>query len=439
MIQGVRTFGRVLAGHWPTLLMWFLASTLVHDAWLDIAGYLGGTSAIAGILLVPIAVGVQLVSYVAMFLVIRDALRSLRALAPSPPSARERRREFAQAILAAMLPYIAFYTAQGYMRSDLERYAGAAWGESFNQQMQLLGDSVANMFTPGYDAADYAYDASGRIMDIGISPLTVSIVVAAYALRTVWKRFGDRVPRWLTPVALYLEVLWMWLAVGMVDDVISTSVAWIDARQGVVWLAAVGAWFATHLAPVAWLWNTVTALLGQVFAIMAAPLAWLAIAGTIYGRALPVAKVDLLGRSRRVSQARTRYAGVDASIRRRVDDLTATFTGKFTPLWNALTMMFRAGPMLIGAYVLAYALWALGSQWLRIGAFHAFGPHDVTFWMIAAPLITVAAAAVTEITRIALSASAFDSVLGILDHGGLDRDLKVGPTQVAESDDVRTV
>ncbi len=439
MIQGVRTFGRVLAGHWPTLLMWFLASTLIHDVWLDIAGYFGGTSAIAGILLVPVAVCVQLVSYVAMFLIIRDGLRNLNALAPLPQTRAERRREFVQSILAAMLPYIAFYTAQGFMREDLNRYSSAAWGETFNQQMQLLGDSVTHMFQPGYDEADYVFDMSGRIMDVGVSPLTVSVVVAAYTLRTLWKRFGDRVPKWLTPLAVYLEVLWMWLAVGMVDDIIATSATWIDTRMGVVWLASIAAWFATYLAPVAWVWNTVTALVGQVFAILAKPLAWLAIAGTIYGRSLPVAKLDLLGRSRRWNAARERYGAVDERVRRRIDDITGNFTGKFTPLWNAITMMFRAGPLMIGAYVLAYALWAFGSEWLRIAAFHAFGPQGADFWFPVAPLITVAVAAVTEITRIAMTASAFDSVLGILDRGSLDGERQIGPAEVAQGDDVRTV
>lgn len=407
MISALRTFGRVLWGHWPALLAWYLGGQLIHKYWIEFAGWVGGSTAAGGMLLMPVALMAQLVSYVAMFLVVRDGLRNLRAVAPAVLTGAARRAEFLDAIFAAMVPFVAFYAAQGFLRKDMAFYASEAWEETSAQMWRDWGNGTTS------DSAGFAWD--GRGSDLGITPLSVGILIAAYLLRKLWVRYEGRVPKWLAPVGVYLEAVWIYLGATIIFDVLALANGWVQTRVGVIWLEAFGGWFAEHLAVVSVVWGVIVATIGQIVGVTAQPLAWLAVAGTIYGQTLSVEKIALRIRNKRVRLARARYGRLNAGLRRRIADFFAPVVGKFTPLWNAITLMFRAGPLLIAGYVFAYSLWLFGSEWFRIAGYHAFGPHDRnTFWAVWSPFIAIGLAAVTESIRIAITASAYDSALGLL-------------------------
>ena len=59
MISALQTFGRLLWGNWPTLLAWYLGGQLIHMYWIQLAGWVGGSSALGGLLLMPIALLAQ--------------------------------------------------------------------------------------------------------------------------------------------------------------------------------------------------------------------------------------------------------------------------------------------------------------------------------------------------------------------------------------------
>lgn len=414
MFSAIRDFARVLAWHAPAMLAWFLGGQLVHTYWIQFAGFIGGSSAIGGMLLMPVALMAQLVSYVAMFLVARDALRHYRALVPAAQTPEESRREFVDALLAAMLPFTAFYAAQGFLRRDMAAYDSEAQAEITNQSW--------NAWALGVD-----FDSTGRGTDIGLTPLGIGLLVLAFALRTIWDRVDDRLPRWLTPVGVYLEAVWIYLGATIVVDLLGHITGWIDTRVGAVWLADIAAWFAAHLAIVATVWNVVVNLVGQVITVTAQPLAWLVVAGTIYGRAIAPEKLPVRPRGKRLRLARARYRRLPAGVRRRISELFAPLVSKFAPLGNAVTMMFRAGPLLIAGYVVAYALWQYGAAWFRIGVFQAVGPLDPFGpWQHALPLLAIALAAIVETVRVALTAAGYDSVLGRLEPVRLHGDDEVG-------------
>src|SRR3546814_13520776 len=66
--------GRLLAAHWPALMAWFLVGILGRYLAIEFAGFVGASTAIGGFLLLPLASLARLISFVAIFLVLRDGI-----------------------------------------------------------------------------------------------------------------------------------------------------------------------------------------------------------------------------------------------------------------------------------------------------------------------------------------------------------------------------
>lgn len=64
MSQALRTFGRILARHWPALMAWYLGGEALHRVLIELAGFVGGHTTLGGLLLLPLAVAARLVAYV---------------------------------------------------------------------------------------------------------------------------------------------------------------------------------------------------------------------------------------------------------------------------------------------------------------------------------------------------------------------------------------
>lgn len=403
--------GRLLAAHGPALLAWMLGGTLAHFLLLKLAALVGARSAVGGILLVPLAALALLISFVAMLLVLRDGMPSLRALAPLPGTSRSdrvaRRAAFLNGVLGGILPFFAFYAAWGFLRTDVAAYLNDAFEWQFAWGLRAAVDGTA-------------FDTSGTIDDLGVTPLTVGILVTAFAGRWAFKRFGTRLPRLVAIFAVYLEALWVYLAAYVLADLIGTFTTWVQTRQGLVWLADLRAGLTGWLEPVGVVWDAVEWALGEAGGIMLLPLAWLTIAGVIYGQAVKAEAPRLAGR--RIDGIRTRYGAIPQRLRRRLSDLWGGATGRFRPIWAAILLMWRAGPVLIGAYVLLFTIITLGEQWLMIAVSRAVGPHDVlTLWAPITLAIVTGVGVIVEPVRIALIASTYDDTVARL-RGSVVRD-----------------
>ena len=55
---------------------------------------------------------------------------------------------------------------------------------------------------------------------------------------------------------------------------------------------------------------------------------------------------------------------------------------RWQPIGTSLRLIWRAGPITLGLYVLAFAVLTVGTGWLQYVIYHAFGPHE-SFWWIA--------------------------------------------------------
>jgi len=393
----LRTAGRLLWRHWPVLLALYLGAILARYGVIEVAGWVGSYSAVAGSLLLPVAILVRLIALVAMFLVLRDGMRQLRAISPLPTDPRARRREFFDALMVGILPFFAFYAAWGYLREDAVDYSSRVLelvtGRLFDDE--VVGDGLSG--------------------EITVTPLTIAIVVVAFALRWLLKRYRDRLPRWFGVFAAYLEAVWVYFAAVVISTIIGSISSWVATRQGMVWLGDLRAAIESVFLPLAWVWEASEWLLGEVGGIILLPIAWLTIAGVLYGQAVEPAALstDELGGDvgRRV---RRRYQSLPGRLRARLADIWSDLISRFTPIGNALVLMWRAGPVLIGGFVLLYTLllWLQGVVAWAIP--RAFGPHDSQFWFINDQLIFLIAPVLIEPVRIALVAGGYDGVIGRL-------------------------
>lgn len=400
MIGILARAGRLLAAHWPALLAWFLAGTLGHFLILQLASIVGARTAIGGILLLPVAALSLLTAYVAMLLVLRDGMPTLKALAPLPDDGPARRAAFLNALMGGILPFVAFYTAWGFVRADVADYLNGV-----HEWLTLWGLQAT--------VGGLEFDSTGTGDQLGFDAITITILVLAYLGRWAHKRYRERLPKWTGIPAAYLEALWVYLAAYIVADLIGIITGWIDSRQAMVWLGDFRAGLVGVFSPLGFVWDGVEWFLGEAGGLMLLPLAWLTIAGVVYGQAVKATAPVLSGA--RIDRVRARYGSVPDRMRRRLGDFWGDLTGRFRPIGRALVLMWRAGPVLIGAYVLLFTLVTFGEQWLTVGLSRAIGPHPtLSFWVPMSGALVMIVTVLVEPVRIALISATYDRTLAEL-------------------------
>lgn len=403
MLDVLRTAGRLLWRHWPVLLALYLGAILARYVVIEFAGWVGSYDAVIGSLLLPLAILARLGALVGMLLVLRDGMGQLRAISPLPADAGARRREFFDALMAGILPFFAFYAAWGYLREDAVAYSS-----------RVLELSTGRDLVEAFEGVDAGGD--GLAGEITLTPVTVAIVVVAYALRWLLQRYRARLPKWFGVFAAYLEAVWVYFAAIVISIVLGVVTSWIGSRQGMVWLADLREAISSAFVPLAWIWEAVEWLLGEAGGIILLPVAWLTIAGVVYGQAVAPqgVRVDDLGGEvgRRI---RTRYRSLPQRLRARVADVWNDLVSRFRPIGRALVLMWRAGPALIGGFVLLYTLLLALQGVLEWAVPRAFGPQDFyDFWLVNDQLIFLAVPLLIEPARIALVAGGYDAVIGRL-------------------------
>lgn len=411
MLVVLRTAGRLLWRHWPVLLAWYLGAILARYVLIEVAGFVGAYNAVAGSLLLPLAILARLIALVAMFLVLRDGMRQLNAIAPLATDTSERRREFFDALMTGILPFFAFYAAWGYLREDAVAYTERVLEVDSGLRWQQLAAELA-----GEEGAAAELASDGQVGELTITPITIAIVVSAFLLRWMWKRHRERLPRWTGGFATYLEALWVYYTVTVIGLALDLVTSWVGSRQAMVWLADFRAAITAGFVPLAWIWEGVEWFLGEAGGIILLPVAWLTISGVVYGQAVAprAVETDALGGEvgRRI---RSRYRSLPQRLRARLADIWSDLVARFTPIGRALVLMWRAGPVLIGGFVLLYTL-LLGLQGVLEWAIpRTFGPQDIDeFWFVNDQLIFLIAPLLIEPVRIALVAGGYDAVIGKL-------------------------
>lgn len=407
------TIGRALAQHWPALLALHLGGVLTRYVLIEIAGWVGSYTAVGGLLILPLAVLARLAAFVGMFLVLRSSLRQLSAIAPPPETPLERRKAFIASLLGGVLPFFAVYMATGNVQQDVDAYALRALEVLSTRRIEAaFGDSGEQV------------SSAETVIDVALGwPALVAIGIAL-AGRWAWGRWQDRLPRWLAVPAVYLEGVWVFLSVLLIGDLLERVTAWVDGRQAMAWVADARGWLTEFVAPVAWLWDGVDWTIGMIGGAIGQPLAWLTIAGVMYGQAVAAQAPALTPHLRgtrfdpvlaQVETARSRYRGLPDWLRTQLQQAWSSIAGRVLPIWRAIVLMVRGGPVLFGATVLLYAvlLWLEGGlNWLTT---RLVGANDFfAFWSVWDVLLLLPAVLVVESLRVAIIAGAYDAMIGRL-------------------------
>ena len=271
---------------------------------------------------------------------------------------------------------------------------------------------------------------------IPVGTSTVVLIGSALVLRYLLSWSKDRLPGWMVAVRVYVDTLWVFLALSFSVNqgltLLLNPAGWIAERRIVVWFTTTRAELFSHFRPLEAAWDTVMWALRTVFGGAAVPLIWLAVAGVVYGVALTVNwrdTVSRLGGVRawsvfdRAAPARqrlnSRWSLMPKSLRDKTREHALGQLGKFRPIVDSLRLILHGGVLALSLYVLAY----LGLAWLDMaGSFYRAqmgdgylvrgvawlaGPQPWAFWNNTLDTLSLASHLLIEPLRICLVASTF--------------------------------
>ena len=388
MLRSIARTPSILACSWPFLLAWYLGGTLVRSGIMALAAPIGAESALAALLLVPIAVLARLVSYIGMFLVLRSSLVEFRRAAGGNVSARSLRdgiRDFLEVLLVAIIPFFTLYTLIGQLQTDFNDYARSAFR--------------------------YSGIGGNNVIDVGNGPLVVTVIVVALAARLILRRFGARLPRWVAIAEVYFEATWVFVALRGISSVFGDVTAFassirvvdqvLDARQSLI-----DVW-----EPIRAVFTGIDGLIPLLLQLVLLPLTWLLIAGLIYSRSLAGSIEENVLSRRLVVRLRAGVARLPRSIARQSYLVTDEWDDVGKPLSVAGKLILRAGALNLAVFAAVYSLIYVATQWATRGAYLAIGAHEYAYWINVYLSVLGVIAAVLEPIRITLLATAFDSCL----------------------------
>jgi hypothetical protein len=262
------------------------------------------------------------------------------------------------------------------------------------------------------------------------------LIGAALVIRFALSKLKDRLPAWMVAVRVYVDALWVFLALSFSVNqgitILVNPAKWIQQRRIVVWFNETRAELFSHFEPLEKAWGAVMWALRTVFGGAAVPLLWLAVAGIVYGVTL---STDWRNLARRVVGERvvavidrsapaqkrwqSRWSMAPKAIREKTVDHGLSKLGKFRPIADSARIILHAGVFALALYVLGY----LGLAWLDMaGSFYKtqlgdgylfrgmawlLGPQPASFWSGVGQPLSLVSHLIVEPLRICLVASTF--------------------------------
>ncbi|MDO9398504.1 MAG: hypothetical protein Q7T71_18320 [Herbiconiux sp.] len=403
MLSVVSRTLRLVAARWPVLLAWFLAGWLARYLLIEVAAFFGATSALAGLLILPLAILARLGSYIAMFLCLRadmpafqDARRAGVDAVDRTPAGKPRQR-VAEIFLISILPFFAFYAAWQLLEDDVVDYASAAL-----QNINPFTDDEL---------------PTGNVLDIAFDGWTVAAIVVAFVGRFLIKRYAEKLPKWTNLVAVYLESVWVFLTLFLISNYTSEFQGWIDTRAAAQWYESTKDDVFAFFAPIGWVWSGVEWLIAETGGLILLPLAWLTLAGIVFGRALTAPKIGFRPTHRIYTGVRQRVSALPAGVVRRAKDVGDDLLGRWRPLVSAFLLIWRAGVVPMGLFVLSYTVLEAAGNWLLLAGVRLIGPHDLhAWWMNFDDIMVFVVSVLLEPLRLCLIAAAYDFCLRRLEE-----------------------
>ena len=179
---------------------------------------------------------------------------------------------------------------------------------------------------------------------------------------------------------------------------------WLDdLRQGIV----------GFFEPFGWIYAAIQWAINETGGLVLLPLAWLTLAGIVYGRALVAPRFRLREpRIRVYESARQRFDALPTFVSTRLKDLGSDWAGRWRPFADALLLIWRAGVVPMGIFILAYTVLESANSWLDLAAVRIIGPRDLnSWWMNFDQILSFVVDVLVEPLRLCLVAAAYNFCL----------------------------
>lgn len=404
VLEGVR----LLVAHWPVLLVIFLLGAAARELVLWGSFELSKEHPVLASLTVTLA---PLATLTALILMLRHVMPSLRHV--EGPQQRETMSQRLRVISGALIPFLAIYAAQGYLRDDMRRFVNETWADEWLSTNWFAGES-----------------ASDRTIGTVDTPILVGTVVAALVLRWLLDRLDLPERHYgFGFLAAWLEVIWLAFAAKSLATEWGRAWSWVGDRRAVD--TVVGAWdrFTTALGPAgsvldtvsSWIWG----IIGDVDVLIVVPLAWLVVGAVVYGRSLgdpvPPPAVDVPERVARrvrsveelaaVVRARQRLSMLPEWLRSWLAGPLASFTSRFASLGKGLRTLARAGLVPMLTLCLVFLLARQSELAVAAGLRAVLPPMDAYLMTALAPYVGILFQAVSSLLVVVLVAAAVDRFL----------------------------
>ncbi|WP_425310118.1 hypothetical protein AADG42_15710 [Ammonicoccus fulvus] len=394
----------------PVLGSWFLIGWIGLTTGTHLSVWLGGNHRTLATLAFVGGVMIQVVATIAMVHALWRDLRSPRNFARLNHRADElhaipdsvfRRASLSKTLLLSIGPFLAVYAVwsliDGWV-ADL-----TIWNQAVNPSG--IGEQSWSVTT---DPSEF-----GLYLVIG--------VVAWIALRALGLVRDRHRSSWWRASAVFLEGLWAFCLFFITIGLLTLLWHWFYRTRVFTGLAAAWAWFIDTLPAIrlpfdvalpdavrllsGWLAQD---LLPAVWQGVGLPLAWLALVATVYGwRGFSMA--DALSRSRAARlSGRLEATSWGRALRTVTSLATMDVRDKYLPVIQALRLTLRSGPVLLGAYLILYALIQFIARWLDVAVVLAAGPMDNVTRLLVQSLLTLPGSLLAQTLVVALWAATVD-------------------------------
>ncbi|HVX44765.1 MAG TPA: hypothetical protein VHC49_12805, partial [Mycobacteriales bacterium] len=345
-----------------------------------------------------------------MFLIMRRSLLNHQQAVADGALAQEgiepgQDHRMLEAILQALLPFLAFYFAWKYFAQDGIAYVSRA--------LDFATETAFNK-----------HPLRGNVLDFSGSNILLAAAIV-YVIRLVVKKLPDadrtplRVARII--VAGYLECLWLFLAVlGLAGT--ADPGKWLRSRVVVVHIVHGWSSGVDHVLgvdnPFRHSYDAVAGVVHlavtDLWSSAVQPLMWLTIVAVIYGRQLPDPEGPIGGENSRLARAGAVASRTPGFLRYVVLTITQDWRGRWVPVAKAFRLATHAGFLPFLAYVLAYAILDAACGWFWLGLREVIGPHPVDWWQFVYPPVSTGIDGLRTILRVCLLAAVYDRIVGVL-------------------------
>jgi len=380
----MRGYGAALSALWAGGM---LLGTLLTWAAVEI----GMLSRVAGLIaLVPVIL-LQLLIFVAMFVILRDGLPNIRLhryLRLAREAAVEHTQQqdtenentggrvFAGALLAVLLPFYAYYAGWGFLGDTLRDYSQAF----LNAQMERI---------------DFEKPGMGpTALEVGSTIWVIVAVVLTWIIRRGAKALDKKTgAAFWSLIVVACEATWVLLGLYVINGWKEELTAWLaQLPPPGEWLD----WFFSPAAaqaqanitqasarPVDWVPDfELKPWLNRLFWYSVLPLIWFNLGAIVYGHDLNM----MNDRTQRFAgRALTRWKMLPKPVTDFIGHFWAGLVKRWHAVVNGVLLAASAGVALSVSVVVLWSFADWTSRWAWVGAAQLIGPQDILSWRVLAP------------------------------------------------------